>query len=192
MLCIIRKQAVSRVLFPQCCKRRGLHACGHSPQTAATVAPRTARVAIIYLGGMSPYRSSNLPECVTGRHSALLSGLAPGGVYLAAASPQRWCALTAPLHPCLCSVGSGCSCNRYVHAVITRRELPIQPSAVYMSVALSLGSLPLGVTQHPALRSSDFPPARPFGTAPAIASLTSECLLQHSQPALGKPQSLDF
>lgn len=32
----------------------------------------------------------------------------------------------------------------------------------YVSVALSLGSPPLGITQHPALRSSDFPQTRPF------------------------------
>ena len=145
-----RKQAVSRVLFPRCCKRRGLPACRHSPQAATAVAPRTMRAAIIYLGGTSPYRSSDLPECVTGRHSALLSGLAPGGVYLAAASPRRWCALTAPLHPCLCGGGSSRNSDCHVH-VRTRRELPTQPSAVYMSVALSLGLLPLGVTQHPAL-----------------------------------------
>jgi hypothetical protein len=33
--------------------------------------------------------------------STVLLGLAPGGVYPAAASPRRWCALTAPFHPCL-------------------------------------------------------------------------------------------
>src|SRR3954469_11582998 len=32
--------------------------------------------------------------------STSLLGLAPGGVCLAAASPRRWCALTAPFHPC--------------------------------------------------------------------------------------------
>ena len=31
----------------------------------------------------------------------------------------------------------------------------------YVSVALSLGLPPLGITQHPALRSPDFPPAAP-------------------------------
>jgi hypothetical protein len=46
------------------------------------------------------------------------------------------------------------------------------PSAVCISVALSLGSLPLGITQHPALWSSDFPRMRPFGTARAIARFT--------------------
>src|SRR5436305_1012992 len=37
------------------------------------------------------------------------------------------------------------------HFTLARR------SRRYVSVALSLGSPPLGVTQHPALRSSDFP-----------------------------------
>ena len=61
--------------------------------------------AIIYLrepkppGPRSP-RSCGLP----GSHragSTILLGLAPGGVYPAAASPRRWCALTAPFHHCL-------------------------------------------------------------------------------------------
>jgi len=33
--------------------------------------------------------------------SAILFGLAPDGVYLAAVSPRRRCALTAPFHLCL-------------------------------------------------------------------------------------------
>src|SRR3954447_5199466 len=35
----------------------------------------------------------------------VLLGLASGGVCLAAVSPRRRCALTAPFHPCLCAVG---------------------------------------------------------------------------------------
>src|SRR5207302_10446350 len=45
----------------------------------------------------------------------------------------------------------------------------------YVSVALSSGSPPLGVTQHPALRSPDFPRARsrprPHGLLPAYGSM---------------------
>src|SRR5256714_6145956 len=63
-----------------------------------------------------------------------LRGLAPGEVYPAGRSPDRWRALTPPLHP-------------YRG---TRR---------YVSVALSVGLPRLGVTQHPALWSSDFPRA---------------------------------
>ena len=38
-----------------------------------------------------------------GNLRTVLLGLAPGGVCLAAASPRRRCALTAPFHPCLCT-----------------------------------------------------------------------------------------
>ncbi len=38
-----------------------------------------------------------------GSLQAVLLGLAPGGVCLAAVSPRRRCALTAPFHPCLCA-----------------------------------------------------------------------------------------
>ena len=73
------------------------------------------------------------PERWASNLCPLLLGLAPNGVYLAVRSPERWCALTAPFHP------------YHTHM------------AVHISVALSLGSLPLGVIQHSALWSSDFP-----------------------------------
>src|ERR671912_511053 len=38
-----------------------------------------------------------------GSLQAVLLGLASGGVCLAAVSPRRRCALTAPFHPCLCA-----------------------------------------------------------------------------------------
>ena len=63
-----------------------------------------------------------------------LRGLAPGEVYPAGRSPGRWWALTPPLHPYR----------------MRRRSV---------SVALSVGLPRLGVTQHPALWSSDFPRA---------------------------------
>src|SRR6266581_2890896 len=52
---------------------------------------------------------------------------------------DRWCALTAPFHPC------------------PLRAANRAPAGGLLSVALSVGSRPLGVTQHPALWSSDFP-----------------------------------
>ena len=76
---------------------------------------------------------------------SLLFGLAPGGVCLADRSPGRWCALTAPFHPYLRVIQASCG--------------PTRASGL-ISVALSLGSPPLGITQHPALWSSDFPQAR--------------------------------
>jgi len=51
--------------------------------------------------------------------------------------PGRWCALTAPFHPCLCRPGAAIG--------------------GLFSVALSCGSPRLGVTQHPALWSPDVP-----------------------------------
>jgi len=69
-----------------------------------------------------------------GRPYVPLFGLAPDGVYPADRSPGRWWALTPPFHPYPADAGR------------------------YVSVALSVGSPLLGVTQHPARWSSDFPP----------------------------------
>ena len=119
-------------------------------QTA--ILPRTCGVAIIYLGQLLPVRSSDLPECVTGRHMC---------------TPIRSCSgWGLPSQPVS---------RLLVRSYRTVASLPVRkkpPSAVYMSVALSLGLLPPDVIRHPALWSSDFPPVRPFGTAPAIAQLT--------------------
>jgi len=77
--------------------------------------------------------------------SASLFGLAPGGACLAAVSPRRRCALTAPFHLCSRSVPFG------------HKPVKQGPACRVFSVALSLGFPPLGVTQHPALRCPDFP-----------------------------------
>lgn len=54
-----------------------------------------------------------------------------------------------------------------------RTVAPLPPAGGgIFSVALALGSPPLGVTQHPALRSSDFPREPPCGHVPATALLT--------------------
>ncbi len=55
--------------------------------------------AAIHLGPALPPGSSRLPGARRAASSPL-SGVAPGGVYRAGASPRRWCALTAPFHPC--------------------------------------------------------------------------------------------
>ena len=59
--------------------------------------------------------------------------------------PGRWCALTAPFHPCLCP--------------------PQRAIGGLLSVALSFGSPRLAVSQHPALWSPDLPqrPVRSTG-----------------------------
>lgn len=103
---------------------------------------------IIYLGCQLPDTSSDLPGKSASNLILPLFGLAAGGVYQAGQSPDLWCALTAPFHPYLAQRGG------------------------LFSVALSLGSPPLDVIQHPALCSSDFPQTTPFGLLPAIVVLT--------------------
>ncbi len=56
--------------------------------------------AAIHLGGPSPTRSCRRPGTRRAASSSLL-GVAPGGACRADPSPGRWCALTAPFHPCL-------------------------------------------------------------------------------------------
>jgi len=65
-------------------------------------------VAAIHLGPASPPASCGPPGDSAGPASAAASprpvrplfDLAPGGVCRADRSPGRWCALTAPFHPC--------------------------------------------------------------------------------------------
>src|SRR6185503_3587663 len=88
------------------------------------------------------------PRARTGRPIALLFGLAPGGVCLADAVTRA----AGELLP-----------HRFTLTALRRR---------YVSVALSVGSPPLAVSQHPALRSPDFPPAalpRPATVRPSLA-----------------------
>src|SRR5215207_7102087 len=75
-----------------------------------------------------------------GNLQTVLLGLASGGVCLAASSPRRRCALTAPFQPCL-------SATAQVRHGRGR----------CVSVALSRGFPRVGVTDHPALRCPDFP-----------------------------------
>src|SRR3989441_5309763 len=99
-------------------------------------------MATICLRRRSPGVSSDrYPRAQRATVSALLFGLAPGGVCLAGRSPGRRWALTPPFHP-------------YPTAPL-RRQTP--PGGV-ISVALSFGSPRLGITQRPALWSPDFPP----------------------------------
>ena len=110
------------------------------------------RVVIICLGLTLPAASSDLPESFAKRAaSSLLFGLSPGGVYQAAAVAGG----TGELLPRLFTL------------------TPVNGGGVF-SVALSLGSPPLGVTQHPALWSSDFPP--PGAEHPAATALPASIL----------------
>jgi len=98
---------------------------------------------IIPLVPLLPAGSSNLPESLDGPPSnALLFGLAPGGVCLATDVTTG----TGKLLP-----------HRFTLTLHVRGGL--------LSVALSCSSPRLGVTQHPALRSPDFPPVPYKGTS---------------------------
>ena len=95
------------------------------------------------------------PGSSAGRLILPLFGLSPGGVYLAGQSPDRWWSLTPPLHPYLPTVY-----RRAPEVPNLRLRWAVPLGRRFVSVALSLGLPPLGVTQHPALRSSDFPQTR--------------------------------
>jgi len=96
---------------------------------------------IIHLRPASPQACSSLPESGASHTVGFLFGLAPGGVYLAADCCQPRGALLPH------------------HFTLTGPE-----SGGMLSVALSVGSRPPGVTWRPALWSPDFPPSAPSGT----------------------------
>ena len=81
--------------------------------------------------------------------SSILLGVAPDGVWPAAASPRRWCALTAPFHPCL-----------FAPHVWARHRRSV-------SVPLSRGFRRVAYATVRALRCPDFPRESP----PAAARL---------------------
>ena len=68
------------------------------------------------------------------------------------------------------------------YRTISPLPVPIRTIGGVLSVALSLGSLPVAVSHHPALSCSDFPPAR---SARATA-LPTPIPLYHSVPAVTK------
>ncbi len=129
---------------------------GHKPGSVPSRRIQCDRTAmIIPLGPLLPGGSSNLPESLDGPPSnALLFGLAPGGVCLASDVATG----TGELLP-----------HRFTLTPSVRGGL--------LSVALSCSSPRLGVTQHPALRSPDFPPiphARTGDHLPCSKSFTED------------------
>jgi hypothetical protein len=129
---------------------------GSRPVSRLLCPGRSPGVAAIHLGPALPPASCGPPGDSAGPASAAamvaavrpLFDLAPGGVYRAGRSPGRWCALTAPFHPCHAPGSPG-------------------PFGGLFSVALSCGSPRLAVSQHPALWRPDFPRSRRTGTAAA-------------------------
>src|SRR5581483_8094014 len=118
---------------------------------------RILSCAAIYLAGASSggaLRPCGLPGPRRAGSTVLL-GLAPGGVCLAAASPRRRCALTAPFHLCLCA------------AHVRPRHRPC------VSVALSRGFRRVGATHRPCpvvsgLSSRASPPAAARPALPIV------------------------
>jgi hypothetical protein len=117
----------------------------------------------IYLGRRLPDASSGLPggsgeppsrrsdTCVPGRRRLPIWPCSGWGLPSSRCRHRDWCALTAPFHP-----------------------YPARRRGGLLSVALSVGLPPLAVSQHPALRSPDFPPRRPAcAVAEAIISSPS-------------------
>ena len=107
--------------------------------------PGLHRAVVIHLGPPLPAASSGLPEPRTLRAtaSAPIWPCSGRGLPSRPRHQGRWWALTPPFHP-------------YPPAPHALRRW-----AVFLSVALSVGSPRLGVTQLPALRSPDFPRTRP-------------------------------
>ena len=93
----------------------------------------------ISLGSASLRTSCSLPGTQMGRAAPRpCLALLQVGFSVRPPLPKARCALTAPFHPCLCSL--------------------TEAIGGLLSVALSIGFRRPGVTRHPALWSSDFPP----------------------------------
>ncbi len=106
---------------------------------------------IIYLGLLSPTGSSDLPESTTGRRIALCSVLLRMGFTYALSVTRKAVSSYLAIPPLPVCHFSGKAPNN-------------DSDRRYISVALAWESPPPDVIRHPALRSSDFPHLRPFGT----------------------------
>ena len=94
----------------------------------------------IHLRQVSPPACSDLPESTAGHSYGIPIWSCSGwGLPSPRLLPAVRCALTAPFHP-------------YRHDLVNKSR-----DGGFLSVALSMGSRPPGVTWHPALRSPDFP-----------------------------------
>ena len=138
-------------------KKRGERACkpGSVPPCSADDAANLRRQRSFICDGGCPPPEATYPEVQTRRTASracaregesLLPVWSCSGWGLPSRPSHlgRWCALTAPFHP--------------YHARRPRSETAPAPFGGLFSVALSLASRPVGVTDHPVLRSPDFPP----------------------------------
>ena len=90
------------------------HAACYPRRTAGDAIEKPRRIAGLFLSrsvsrilSLGSHPSVRSTWTSAGRLQAVRLDLAPGGVYPAAASPRRWCALTAPFHPCPSAVHVG-------------------------------------------------------------------------------------
>ena len=129
---------------------------------------------VIQLGRLLPAASSNLPENIkTGRLPGSRSSLRS-----LIWSCTGWGLQCHPGHP-------GCGELLPRHFTLTRPK-----AGGIFSVALSLGSPPVAVSDHPALRCSDFPPdclKQPATILSAPASFNC-CLFRQVCQAAPQPQ----
>ncbi len=126
-------------------------------QPRCEASSHVSRAAIIHLGGLSPGRSSTLPAAQTRRAaSRCLFGLAGGGVCPAIAVTRDAVRSYRTFSPLPLTCG-----GRFASPACSRRAKPgPHVKGGMFSVALSLGSRRVAVSNHRALPSSDFPPGR--------------------------------
>ena len=154
---------------PPAARHRGGAANSCEPACKPDSVPADEPAVAIYLGPPLPAGSCGLPGTI-GRATRSLFGLAPGGVWRAAAVTRS---------------AGGLLHHRFTLACAARAAI-----GGLLSVPLSVGSPRLGVTQHRALWSPDFPrhpkaPRPPGGLTRATVAALWEC----SQGAAGAQAS---
>ena len=132
------KETVSRVLFRPNFRAAMIIHLGQTLPTASS--DRTRRLQASNLSPTSSHHASGRSKMGTPPYLVLLRV----GFTESRCHHRDWCALTAPFHP------YQAQCTAVIRSTHGLGGL--------FSVALSLGSPPLDVIQHPALRSPDFPP----------------------------------
>src|SRR3954467_347826 len=111
---------------------------------------------------MDSHPSERPTWTLAGSLRTVLLGLASGGVCLAAVSPRRRCALTAPFHPCLCETHVQPRHRRCVSVALSRGFPRVGvPTTLPCDVRTFLDGLSL----PPRLLGL---PHQPTGQAPAI------------------------
>jgi hypothetical protein len=105
------------------CERESREDPERGPLRSRPVSRILSRAAIHLARASGALRPCGLPGALRAA-STLLLGLAPGGVCLAAASPRRRCALTAPFHPCRLSDSRAARKRRRFVSVALSRGFP--------------------------------------------------------------------